>query len=345
MIFDWGLWSHWNDLSTLDWWDTAIGKKAGWIGLATWMFPDYYADSPSYSSQISNIMSLISAAYARDGIPILLWSASPYRGDYSTPIPGSDYYNQRFIDGVFDSYLTALAQALAFDGREVHFRFFWEMNATGYVGSGWEPSWAANYFTNSSKNVAINTPATFKAAWIHIVNIFRNNGASNVKFWFSVGSWPSSAYGGTESPVSPYYPGDSYVDVLGIETYNFRAAAPYDGATTSAVSGMYNEIAALSSSRRMVLAEVGCVSTTDPAGKPAWLSTVLNPTYLTSLYPRLSGLMYWDDCPGTPGATWCLRENTATQNAAVNAFKLPEFTIMGEYAPVSACPIWVVEMD
>jgi endo-1,4-beta-mannosidase len=162
--------------------------------------------------------------------------------------------------------------------------------------------------------------------WQHIVSIFRNAGATNVKFWFSVGDWINSSY-----PISAYYPGDTYVDYIGFEIYNFRTTTPFDDAThtygssTSAVQAIYTVLCAVSSVRPMVLAEIGCLDgTSDTTAKPAWLTNVLNPTTLKSLFPRLVGLMYWDDESNSDG-TWGLRNTVADQTAAINAFKLAGF--------------------
>ena len=354
--FNWGLWMHWNDLITIprsqpdgsiDWWNTQVGKKQSWIGCDGWLYPTNSDGSPKYTGdptlaqQVTIVMNQISNAYIIGGIPILMWSPAQVHKDNST-MDQSLFYNTAFTNGTYDAYFTALANAMKADGREIHFRMFHEMNAGGYPGCGWGAPWDANYWLNSTESAKgnngtkINTPATFKAAWLHIVNIFRAANATNVKFWFSVGNWPSSAYYPPASwgnyPLSAIYPGDSYVDVLGFEIYNGRTTAPYDDATHtygsaySAVQAIYKELCALSSAKPVVLAEVGCKDATDSTtAKPNWLTSVLNPTTLKSLFPRLTGLMYWDDESNAFDGTWSLRTTAADQTAAINAFKSAGF--------------------
>lgn len=354
----WGLWMHWNDLAnvlssssvvgTMPWWIAQIGKQMPWIGAGAWMYPvnadgspkDYR--DPSLANQVNVAMNEVNNSYLLGGIPVFMWSPAQCHPDL-VPFDNSLFYNQMFINGTYDVYFTALANAFKNDGREIHIRMFHEMNTQGYPGfSGFCPFWSPNYWLNATEfakrpnGTRINTSATFKAMWQHIVTIFRNVGANNVKFWFTVGSWPSNAFfpphvWNDQIPLSNYYPGDAYVDYLGFELYNARVTAPFDDATHtygysySAVKGEYDELCALSANKPLVLAEMGCKDgSTDGTLKPAWIANTLNPVTLKALFPRLAGLMYWDDESNSDG-TWGLRNTVADQTAAINAFKLAGF--------------------
>lgn len=60
-----------------------------------------------------------------------------------------------------------------------------------------------------------NKPADFVAAWRHIHDIFRTRGASNV-IW----TWtPNVVNHLPDAPLKPLYPGDAYVDWIGIDGY------------------------------------------------------------------------------------------------------------------------------
>ncbi len=64
-----------------------------------------------------------------------------------------------------------------------------------------------------------NEPAHFIAAWKHIVDYFRNAGIDNVIWVWS----PHIAYGLFEQ----YYPGDEYVDWIGVGTLNYGTVATW----------------------------------------------------------------------------------------------------------------------
>jgi Glycosyl hydrolase family 26 len=80
----------------------------------------------------------------------------------------------------------------------------------GHEMNGWWYRWGAPW----------NTPRTFIKAWRHVHSIFASIGANNV-IW----SWdPSHQYGKVvtgkvASPASKWYPGNAYVDWIGIDGY------------------------------------------------------------------------------------------------------------------------------
>jgi hypothetical protein len=101
--------------------------------------------------------------------------------------------------GLWDSTLTAFAQQAAAISTPVYLRFGYEMNG------GWF-SWGKQ-------------PAEFVAAWNHAHRIFQRAGAINIEWVFSPG-----VLFGTMSPdidLIAYYPGDSVVDIVGLDGYNF----------------------------------------------------------------------------------------------------------------------------
>jgi len=74
-------------------------------------------------------------------------------------------------------------------------------------------SWS-DWNPDNSAQPAGETPATYVAMWQHVVNYFRSAGVTNVK-WV----WAPNVDGGDGS-MAAYYPGDSYVDYVGLDGYN-----------------------------------------------------------------------------------------------------------------------------
>jgi mannan endo-1,4-beta-mannosidase len=96
-----------------------------------------------------------------------------------------------------DSYLRTYADSVRIYGHSVVLGFGHEMNATWY-------SWGYT-----------RTPAaTFVAAWRHIVTLFREQGADNVT-WL----WTIQADQPGTGPIQSWWPGDSYVTWVGIDGY------------------------------------------------------------------------------------------------------------------------------
>jgi mannan endo-1,4-beta-mannosidase len=102
--------------------------------------------------------------------------------------------------GIYDDYLIAYADSVRDFGHQVVIGFGHEMNAPTY-------SWGYG-----------RTPAsTFVAAWQHIVNVFRGQGAGNVT-WL----WTLQADRPGTGPIQTWWPGTGYVDWVGIDGYYYR---------------------------------------------------------------------------------------------------------------------------
>jgi len=101
--------------------------------------------------------------------------------------------------GQYDHYLDAYAQEVLAYGHPVILSFGHEMNGSWY-------SWGYNR----------TSPETFVAAWRHIVTLFREQGATNVTWLWTVNIIVTD--GGIPAP-NPWWPGSSYVTWVGIDGY------------------------------------------------------------------------------------------------------------------------------
>ena len=103
--------------------------------------------------------------------------------------------------GVYDHpYLIAFADSVRDFGHPVVIGFGHEMNYE-------KQAWGFGHVP----------PATFVAAWRHIVTLFRSQGAENVT-WL----WTLQADGPQTGPIQNWWPGDAYVSWVGIDGYYYR---------------------------------------------------------------------------------------------------------------------------
>jgi hypothetical protein len=109
--------------------------------------------------------------------------------------------------GVYDDdYLRPFADAVRDFRHPVVIGFGQEMNATGYPwGYGRVPA------------------ATFIAAWRHLVTLFRQQGARNVT-WM----WTLQADSTGTGPVKSWWPGASYVTWVGIDGFYYRPSDTFN---------------------------------------------------------------------------------------------------------------------
>jgi beta-mannanase len=207
----------------------------------------------------------------------------------------------RFTDvtrGAQDAYLQKVANAMRVFPYDVYVRPWPEMNGTW---STWQP-------TASGSKPDGGTPAQFVAAWRYVVTFMRERGATHLKFMFNP---DASTYTGT-TPVSSIWPGSSYVDVLGIDGYNWGNSATGAIDTgdrwqsfASIFSPMYKKLTALDKKAPVWIAEFGCkepAEQDDPLfpsesspvdrthSKGAWINDMM----ASKAFPRVKALVYFN---------------------------------------------------
>jgi len=110
---------------------------------------------------------------------------------------------QQIANGLWDRHLRNYAAAVKAFGCEVILSFGHEMN-------GWWYSWG----------LPRSTPAEFIAAWRHIYDVFKKTGVKNVIWsWDPSHQYGHFAQGKNASPADAWYPGNAYVNWIGLDGY------------------------------------------------------------------------------------------------------------------------------
>jgi hypothetical protein len=176
--------------------------------------------------------------------------------------------------GADDNMIAAQAKAIAALHHPVMIRWFWEMEYTGSNGG--------KQGENAASCIGTAGPSGYVAAWRHIVEVFRANGATNVSWVFCPGQ---SSYGPEASArgvaASLYYPGNNFVDWIGEDAYSRATPATLP----SLVAGMYHAYG--NSGKPLIVCETGA----EAANQPAFLSSA---DQLPSDYPNLKAIVYFD---------------------------------------------------
>jgi hypothetical protein len=132
--------------------------------------------------------------------------------------------------GDSDAYLKSLAESVKKFGRPVLLSFAHEMNGTWY-------SWSSGQVP----------PTAFAAAWRHVVQIFRNIGATNAR-WV----WTVTSYNETTVALRQWWPGSAWVNYVGIDGYYYTASDSFG----SVFNAMLGEIRTFSKAPT-IITEVG----------------------------------------------------------------------------------------
>lgn len=180
----------------------------------------------------------------------------------------------QIASGAADGLITTRATAIKAFGHALFLRWFWDMNlpSTQVLPYSLQPRTAC-YDPATDNPDGTFSAKEFVAAWIHVRQIFAQQGVTNV-----VWVWNISASG-----VDPtaYYPGDSQVDWVGVDTY--------DDANTDFTTLFAPTYKLVSSHNKPILiGETGTIA----SNQQSFLEGV--PAALQSTFPLVKGFMYFD---------------------------------------------------
>lgn len=208
------------------------------------------------------------AALRKGGyVPMVSWE--PW--DPSAGADNARFRPPRITAGDHDKYVRLWARAAAKAGGIILLRFGHEMNGP------WYP-WGS----------PINQPEEYVAAFRHVVDIFRAEGARNVRFvWAPNVEYPGSA------PIGPLYPGDAYVDWVCIDGFNWgtsRADSRWEG-FDQVFRSTYDQVISLAPSKRFM---VETASSEMGGDKAAWILDAFG-TQVPQRFKRIEVVLWFDE--------------------------------------------------
>jgi len=192
-----------------------------------------------------------------------------------------------FTSGAHDGYLAAEAAAAAAYGKPLYIRPWAEMNG----------DWVPFQPTASGSAPAGGTPAEFVAAWRYVVTFFRAHGATNVRWVFN----PTTDTYAETTPVSAIWPGSAYVDVLGLDGYNWGNGGIFTWRSFSDIyTTQYERLVALDPDLPVWVCEFGSKEPVENDGAPvdrhnskaSWYQGMLS--WLSSTGTRVRALVLFN---------------------------------------------------
>jgi hypothetical protein len=294
------MWSG-RDLAQLDDFTASIAgrKPASWTIWSPWGDPEMGVFPTAAAT----------GARARGAVPMIWWE--PYTPSDPTDTTYSRLKN--IADGKHDAYIRRYARdAKAFKGR-ILLRLIPQANSDHFP-------WAWDYSATDD-----NTISTFRSAWRRVVKIFRNVGASNVKFVWSIAT-QRCAGDCLSRPLG--YPGDSYVDYLGFTWENWGDAQPSSVIPskpwTPMVDGFRPIVKSLSSVSNKRIMAAAMASGPHGGDKAAWIRNGYPAVYRE--LPKIVAIMWLNmNLSGAPHyhRDWSL--SGASLQAYADIAAMPEF--------------------
>jgi beta-mannanase len=264
---------YWLDVSTFE----NLANKH--LAIVLW-----YADwSANFQNSIGNIINqnlkpggrVIEVGWMPSGVPI---------GDIA--------------NGLWDAYLQQWFTDARNNGEPIFLRFANEMNGCWVDYDGWHNGGSI------STELGWQATETYKAAWRRVYAIARQMHACNVAFVWAPNytSWPD--------PSLPqyawnhwrnYYPGDEYVDWVGVDVYDFEGWDPRDS-----IRPFYEEYAAR---KPIMFAETaGHYETAVGADKERYIGQLFSA--METAYPRIKAFVWFNY--QEPARNWRMEETPAS---------------------------------
>jgi hypothetical protein len=254
------------------------------------------------------------ALWRRGALPVISWEPRPTVqavGPDSDNTVADGFTLASIIDGTHDQYIDQFATAVRDLGLPVGIRFAHEMNGN------WFP-WSED--TNG------NHRGEYVQAWRHVHDRFTQLGATNAVWIWS----PNVVTARPSVRLAPLYPGDDYVDWLGIVGYYRRVyyddngnpkAPTFDNTYASTL----DEIRAVAH-KPIVLTEVG--ATEVGGNKAAWIRSLFEGV---AANPDIIGFVWFDH--SINGTDWRIESSSAASEAFAAGVADPRYQAGKVYVP------------
>jgi beta-mannanase len=256
-----------------------LDPASRYYGMYTEQSPFNYADMNATSTKVGVQPNLVGyfqgwdqtfradavqASWSHGQLPLLTWESQPSKAGNNEPTQPT-YSLSAILSGSFDSYIESYAESIAATGLPLAIRLDHEMNGV------WYP-WSEGDGHGSSING--NSAGDYVKAWEHIWNIFQANGANQYVIW----DWSPNIINNltaahkTVAYMRSLYPGDKYVDWVGLSGYLRPPFSADQKFTFDATYGPSLAILREITSKKIILSEIGA---SDVDGhKPAWITSL-----------------------------------------------------------------------
>lgn len=257
--------------------EDAVGKQAAWV-----YFSHFWFEGKEFPLETARwIREERSVPYLR----LMMQSFFKSRGD--EPL----YTLQNILDGQFDPDLRAWCRAARDFGTPLIAEYGVEVNSDSFPWSG--------IFNGGGETTGYGDPTRpdgperFQDAYRHIITLCRQEGAENITWVFHADSWsyPNEDWNAFEN----YYPGDAWIDWLGVSIYGVHTPyGQYYSIFSERMEAIYPRLTALAPGKPILITEFGSAKNNPYLDQAAWTRDALE-TITSMRYPRLIGFAWWNE--------------------------------------------------
>jgi len=263
-----------NDLHS---YEKAAGKKVAWV----------YFSNNWYKSRA---FPLATAKWIRKS------GAVPYirlmlRDSSEQDKPNKVYTLAKILKGDFDAYIRSWARAARAFGSALIVEYGTEVNGRWFPWNG--------YWNGGGKTTGYGDPKypdgpeRFRDAYRRMISLMRNEGAGNITWVFHLNNddWPDVSWNRFEK----YYPGDAYVDWIGVSVYGALTPMEEEWSQFRAMMDeVYPRMKALTASKPMAVLEFGATKGNPLGDQAVWARKALA-DLIKFRWPRIFGFSWWNE--------------------------------------------------
>lgn len=280
-VYPGGLTGDEDDLTVKDLreYESAVGQPAAWV---------YF--SHNWFTGRSRAFPRVTADWIRAA------GSTPYIRLMLREKPEQDrrdhtFTHQGIIDGLFDRDLRAWARAARDYGGPLLVEWGTEFNGIWFPWNGaWHGRDKKKGFGDPKK---YDGPERFAAAFRHIVELMRAEGATNIAWvWHpDVHDDPREDWNRMEN----YYPGDDVVDFLALSTYGpITPDEPASEKLGDMLDYSVPRLSELAPGKPVIVAEFGCTAGNSTASPAPWAADALA-SLLARKHPSIIGFSWWNE--------------------------------------------------
>lgn len=282
-----------NERGAIEQFEEMVGKDVAWVSVSNpWFIPD--EELPCTETTYPEDRGIhfpredVESALRAETIPSI--RMLPY--DRCIQTDYEPYKLKRFLSGEYDEELREWAREAKEIPAPLLVSFGLEMNGFWFP---WNLRHNGGLETEGYGDPELyDGHERFRDTYRRIIDIFREEGVENITWVYHVNcTWPGDE-GNPESDPNAYYPGDDYIDWIGISCYgsqNPKNDFWWDMSLT--FDNVYQQITeseTIGEKKPIALMEYGV--TEDPR-KSEWMRTFFEDV-VNGTYPRLKALAWWN---------------------------------------------------
>lgn len=236
----------------------------------TKIYPDitvFYLQWPKKpNASIASLQPSLNAIWQKGSLPCITWEPMTIDDGYEVAV----LYHE-ILEGHYDEYIKKIANDLKGFLNAVIVRFAHEMNINRY------------HWGTTSLNYGPDSPSIYIKMFRHVVDIFRKEQATNVLWAFSpnADSVPNEDW----NKVKNYYPGDQYVDIFGMDGYDWNLSAEVSAllkktwispfrSFEQVFTNLYHQLKGINSNKPIIVLETATVNRGE-RHKSQWIKEAL----------------------------------------------------------------------